>query len=44
MHKIKEIGTALDLLDKYDGQLSKLGRKLGINRYIYQVLGEINKE
>lgn len=33
MYKIKEIETALDLLDKYDGQLSKTARELDVNRY-----------
>ena len=33
MHKLKEIEAALELLDKYDGQLSKTARELGINRY-----------
>ena len=31
MHKLKEIKKALDLLDKYDGQLRKTSRKLGIS-------------
>lgn len=33
MHKLKEIEAALDLLEKYDGQLTKTARELGINRY-----------
>ena len=33
MHKIKEIEKALNLLDSYDGQLSKIAKALGINRY-----------
>ncbi len=33
MHKIEEIEKALNLLDIYDGQLSKTARELGINRY-----------
>ena len=33
MHKIEEIEKALNLLDTYDGQLSKTARALGINRY-----------
>ena len=33
MYKLKEIEAALELLDKYDGQLSKTARELGINRY-----------
>ena len=32
MHKIDEIKKALNLLDTYDGQLSKTARELGINR------------
>ena len=32
MHKIDEIKKALNLLDAYDGQLSKTARALGINR------------
>ena len=31
MHKIEEIEKALNLLDTYDGQLSKTARALGIN-------------
>lgn len=34
MHKIEEIGKALNLLDTYDGQLSKTAKALGIYRYI----------
>ena len=33
MHRIEEIEKALNLLDTYDGQLSKTARALGINRY-----------
>ena len=33
MHKIEEIEKALNLLDTYDGQLSKTARALGISRY-----------
>ena len=33
MHRIEEIEKALNLLDTYDGQLSKITRALGINRY-----------
>ena len=33
MHRIEEIEKALNLLDTYDGQLSKIARALGINRY-----------
>ena len=33
MHKIEEIEKALNLLDTYDGQLSKTARALVINRY-----------
>ena len=33
MHKIEEIEKALNLLDTYDGQLSKTAKALGINRY-----------
>lgn len=33
MYKLKDIEAALQLLDKYDGQLSKTARELGINRY-----------
>ena len=33
MHKIEEIEKALNLLDTYDGQLSKTARALGINHY-----------
>ena len=33
MHKIEEIEKALNLLDIYDGQLSKTAKALGINRY-----------
>ena len=33
MHRIEEIEKALNLLDTYDGQLSKTARTLGINRY-----------
>ena len=33
MHKIEEIKKALNLLDTYDGQLSKTAKALGINRY-----------
>ena len=32
MHRIEEIEKALNLLDTYDGQLSKIARALGINR------------
>ena len=32
-HKIEEIEKALNLLDTYDGQLSKTARALGISRY-----------
>ena len=32
MYKIEEIEKALNLLDTYDGQLSKTARALGINR------------
>lgn len=31
MHRIEEIEKALNLLDTYDGQLSKTARALGIN-------------
>ena len=31
MHKIEEIEKALNLLDTYNGQLSKISRALGIN-------------
>lgn len=34
MHRIEEIEKALNLLDTYDGQLSKTARALGINRYL----------
>ena len=33
MHKLKEINKALALLDKYDGQLRKTSRELGISYY-----------
>ena len=33
MHRIEEIEKALNLLDTYDGHLSKTARTLGINRY-----------
>ena len=33
MHKIEEIEKQLNLLDIYDGQLSKTRKALGINRY-----------
>ena len=33
MHRIEEIEKALNLLDTYDGQLSKTARALGIDRY-----------
>ena len=33
MHRIEEIEKALNLLDTYDGQLSKTARALGIKRY-----------
>ena len=33
MHRIEEIEKALNLLNTYDGQLSKTVRTLGINRY-----------
>ena len=33
MRKIEEIEKTLNLLDTYDGQLSKTARELGINRY-----------
>ena len=33
MHRIDEIEKALNLLNNYDGQLSKTARALGINRY-----------
>ena len=33
MHKIEEIEKALNLLDTYDGQLSKTARALRINRH-----------
>ena len=33
MHRIEGIEKALNLLDTYDGQLSKIARALGINRY-----------
>lgn len=33
MHRIEEIEKALNLLDTYDGQLSKTVRGLGINCY-----------
>ena len=33
MHKIEEIEKASNLLDTYDGQLSKTAKALGINRY-----------
>ena len=33
MHRIEGIEKALNLLDTYDGQLSKTARALGINRY-----------
>lgn len=33
MHRIEEIEKALNLLDTYDGQLSKTARGLGINCY-----------
>lgn len=33
MHKTEEIEKALNLLDTYDGQLSKTARALGINHY-----------
>ena len=33
MHKIEEIEKALNLLDTYDGQLSKTAKALGINIY-----------
>lgn len=32
MYKLKQIEEALELLDRYDGQLSKAARDLGINR------------
>ena len=37
MHRIEEIEKALNLLDTYDGQLSKTARALGINRYSLRV-------
>ena len=33
MHRIEETEKALNLLDTYDGQLSKTARALWINRY-----------
>ena len=33
MHKLEKIEKALNLLDTYDGQLSKTARELGISRY-----------
>lgn len=33
MHKIEEIKKVLNLLDTYNGQLSKTANALGINRY-----------
>ena len=33
MHRIEGIGKALNLLDTYDGQLSKTAKALGINCY-----------
>lgn len=33
MYKLEEIKKVLELLYKYDGQLSKAARKLGINLY-----------
>ena len=33
MHRIEEIEKALNLLNTYDGQLSKTVRTLGINHY-----------
>ena len=33
MHRIEEIEKALNLLDTYDGQLSKTARESRINRY-----------
>ena len=43
MHRIEEIEKALNLLDTYDGQLSKTARALGINRYTLRSWGEIKK-
>ncbi|MGP1414148.1 MAG: transposase [Bacillales bacterium] len=36
MYKLKQIEAALELLDRYDGQLSKASRELGINRRTLQ--------
>lgn len=36
MYKLKQIEEALELLDRYDGQLSKAARELGINRRTLQ--------
>ena len=30
MYKLKQIEEALELLDRYDGQLSKTARELGV--------------
>ena len=36
MYKLKQIEEALELLDRYDGQLSKTARELGIKRRTLQ--------
>ena len=44
MHRIEEIEKALNLLDTYDGQLSKIARALGINRYTLSSLRDKRKK
>ena len=43
MRKIEEIEKALNLLDTYDGQLSKTARVLGINRNTLRSLRDKRK-
>ena len=44
MHRIEEIEKALNLLDTYDGQLSKTARALGTNRYSLRSLRDKRKK
>ena len=44
MHRIEEIEKALNLLNTYDGQLSKTARALGINRNTLRSLRDKRKK
>ena len=44
MHRIEEIEKALNLLNTYDGKLSKTARALGINRNTLRSLRDKRKK